>query len=59
MQPQPGRPPAVVGAALTVLTPTGITRTEAEDGSIYVLPGEAALDLTGELCCDWRDGDVW
>ena len=43
----------------SVLTPTGIARTEAEDGSIYVLPGTAPLDLSGELCCDWRDGDVW
>ena len=43
----------------SALTPTGIARTEREDGAIYVLPGSAHLDLTGELTCDWRDGDVW
>jgi len=43
----------------SVLAPTGISRTEQEDGSIYVLPLTAALELTGELSCDWRDGDVW
>jgi len=43
----------------SALTPTGIRRTEDEDGGIYVLPGTAALDLSGELTCDWRDGDVW
>jgi aminoglycoside 2'-N-acetyltransferase I len=41
------------------LTPTGIVRTEEEDGSIYVLPVTAPLDLRGELVCDWRDGDAW
>jgi aminoglycoside 2'-N-acetyltransferase I len=44
---------------LSVLSPTGITRTEEEDGSIYVLPVDAPLDPSGELTCDWRDGDVW
>ena len=42
-----------------MLTPTGITRTPDEDGAIYVLPSTAPLDLSGELTCDWRDGDVW
>jgi aminoglycoside 2'-N-acetyltransferase I len=42
-----------------VLTPSGIVRTEAEDGSIYVFPCAVALDLTGEITCDWRDGDPW
>ncbi len=41
------------------LTPTGIKRTPADDGSIYVLPANTPLDLDGELTCDWRDGDVW
>jgi len=27
--------------------------------SLFLLPGAAALDLAGELTCDWRDGDVW
>jgi aminoglycoside 2'-N-acetyltransferase I len=43
----------------SALTPTGISRTEEDDGCIYVLPGAARLDLSGELTCDWRDGDVW
>jgi aminoglycoside 2'-N-acetyltransferase I len=43
----------------SALTPDGIRRTPDEDGFIYVLPGDAPLDLSGELTCDWRDGDVW
>jgi aminoglycoside 2'-N-acetyltransferase I len=43
----------------SALTPAGIARTPEEDGSVYVLPIEAPLDLCGELICDWRDGDVW
>jgi aminoglycoside 2'-N-acetyltransferase I len=43
----------------SVLTPTGIARTEAEDGCVHVLEVSAPLDLSGELTCDWRDGDVW
>jgi aminoglycoside 2'-N-acetyltransferase I len=43
----------------SALTPTGIQRTPDEDDCIYVLPLGAPLDLSGELCCDWRDGDVW
>ena len=43
----------------SALTPTGIERTEEDDGSIYVLPVTVPLDLSGELTCDWRDGDVW
>lgn len=41
------------------LTPTGIQRTEDDDGSIYVFPANVSLDLTREFTCDWRDGDVW
>jgi aminoglycoside 2'-N-acetyltransferase I len=44
---------------ISALTPTGIVRTHEEDGSIYVRPVTAPLDLHGELTCDWRDGDVW
>jgi aminoglycoside 2'-N-acetyltransferase I len=40
-------------------TPTGARRTEDADGSVYVLPLAAPLDVDGELTCDWRDGDVW
>ena len=43
----------------SAITPSGVIRTEEEDGFIWVLPGAAELDLTGELACDWRDGDVW
>ena len=43
----------------SALTPAGIVRTAEEDGSVHVLPGSAPLDLTGELTCDWRDGDLW
>ncbi len=44
---------------LFALTPKGVERTQDEDGAIFVLPGTSPLDLTGELTCDWRDGDVW
>ncbi|MFI9009487.1 GNAT family N-acetyltransferase [Actinosynnema sp. NPDC053489] len=40
------------------LTPAGVVRTEEEDDGVFVLP-VAPLDLTGDLTCDWRDGDVW
>lgn len=43
----------------SVLTPTGHRRTAEADGGIFVWPGQVPLDLTGELACDWRDGDVW
>jgi aminoglycoside 2'-N-acetyltransferase I len=43
----------------STLTPTGIVPTEEEDGCIYVLPVAVPLDLSGELTCDWRDGDLW
>jgi aminoglycoside 2'-N-acetyltransferase I len=43
----------------SALTPDGVVRTPEEEDCIYVLPLTAPLDLTGELTCDWRDGDVW
>ncbi len=43
----------------SALTPTGIERTPDEDGCVYVLPLTVPLELSGELTCDWRDGDVW
>ena len=43
----------------SALTPDGVRRTPGDDDDIYVLPLTAALDLSGELTCDWRDGDVW
>ncbi len=43
----------------SALTPTGIVRTADEEGWVYVLPSAQVLDVTGELTCDWRDGDQW
>ena len=43
----------------SALTPDGIVRTEEEEGAIFVLAPNAPLDLSGELTCGWRDGDVW
>jgi aminoglycoside 2'-N-acetyltransferase I len=43
----------------SALTPTGVKRTAEDDGAIYVLPLHVPLDLSSELTCDWRDGDVW
>jgi aminoglycoside 2'-N-acetyltransferase I len=43
----------------SVLSPDGVQPTPEADGAVFVLPGAAALDLDGELTCDWRDGDVW
>jgi len=43
----------------SVISPTGIERTEAEEGAIYVLPVTARLIPGGDLACDWRGGDVW
>jgi aminoglycoside 2'-N-acetyltransferase I len=44
---------------LSAITPAGVTHTPEEEGYVYVLPVVAELDLSGELTCDWRDGDVW
>ena len=43
----------------SALTPSGIRRTAGEEGAVFVLAGNVPLDLSGELTCDWRDGDVW
>ena len=43
----------------SALTPTGVRRTQEDDGGVYVLPVAASLDLDRELTCDWREGDVW
>ncbi|MFD7668763.1 GNAT family N-acetyltransferase [Streptomyces sp. NPDC059788] len=42
-----------------VLAPAGLRLTPEEDGAVHVLPGAVPLDLTGQLACDWRSGDVW
>lgn len=44
---------------LSALTPDGIRPTPEEQGAVYVLPGVIPLDLTAELTCDWRTGDLW
>jgi aminoglycoside 2'-N-acetyltransferase I len=45
---------------LSALTPSGVVPTPEEEGGVYVLPVSGVpLDLSGELTCDWRDGDVW
>jgi aminoglycoside 2'-N-acetyltransferase I len=43
----------------SALTPTGIARTEDADGAVFVFAITAPLDVSRELTCDWRDGDVW
>jgi aminoglycoside 2'-N-acetyltransferase I len=43
----------------SALTPAGVVRTAEEDDCIFVLAGSLPLDLSGELICDWRDGEVW
>jgi aminoglycoside 2'-N-acetyltransferase I len=43
----------------SAITPTGVVRTEDEDGGIFVFPLRARLDLAAGLACDWRDGEVW
>jgi hypothetical protein len=39
----------------------GHERTPEDDGGIMVLrtPRSPVLDVTGEIVCDWRVGDVW
>ncbi len=43
----------------SVLAPSGVTRTPDDDRSTFVLPMGVDVDVTGEITCDWRDGDVW
>jgi aminoglycoside 2'-N-acetyltransferase I len=44
-----------------VIGPTGPRRTEEDDGGVLVFPTPSSpdLDLSGEIACDWRPGDVW
>jgi aminoglycoside 2'-N-acetyltransferase I len=44
-----------------VVAPSGLTRTEEDDGGVLVLrtPTSPGLDPEGPLACDWRSGDVW
>jgi len=41
------------------MTPAGVQRTEDDDGGIYVLPVAHALDVYGDIACDYREGDCW
>jgi len=43
----------------SALTPAGIRPTPEDDGCIHVFELAVPLDISGELTCDWRDGDVW
>lgn len=43
----------------SVITPTGIERTEGDEDSIYLLSMGSSLTANGDLACDWRNGDVW
>lgn len=43
----------------SVISPSGLQRTEEEDGAIYVFPVTARLTRHADLACDWRAGDVW
>ena len=43
----------------SALTPAGIQPTPGEDGCLYVFELAVPLDISAELICDWRDGDVW
>ncbi len=45
----------------SVDAPGGIERTPDDDDGVMVLltPQTAALELHGEIRCDWRSGDVW
>lgn len=42
--------------ALSALTPAGIVPS---DELVHVRPLAVALDLDGELTCDWREGELW
>jgi len=41
------------------MTPEGVIRTPDEDGGIFVLPVGESYDLTEDLICDYRLGDLW
>ncbi len=43
----------------SALTPAGVVGTPEEDDSIFVWQAGKPIDVTGELTCDWRGGDVW
>jgi aminoglycoside 2'-N-acetyltransferase I len=46
------------GRRLT-MTPSGPVPTARDDEDVYVFEAGVALDVAGDLTCDWRDGDIW
>ena len=44
-----------------VRTNEGLARTEEEDGHVLVrlTPTSPELDLSAQISCEWRPGDVW
>lgn len=45
--------------ATSTMAPGGLTPTASDNGTVFVLPVDIDLDVTADLACDWRDGDVW
>ena len=47
----------------SVLAPTGLASTPGDTSTLFVLPTNLPdgleLDVTDEITCDWRPGDVW
>ena len=43
----------------SAVTPDGVRRTPDVDGWILLWPPDAGLDRSGDLACDWREGDAW
>jgi aminoglycoside 2'-N-acetyltransferase I len=44
----------------SALTPSGVVLTPEDDDAVLVRPTAAvAVDRSGQLTCDWRDGDLW
>ena len=41
------------------LTPGGIIRTPEDDDGVFLLPVSESLDLSADLTCDFRPGDLW
>jgi aminoglycoside 2'-N-acetyltransferase I len=41
------------------LTPHGCFRTPNDDGSVFILPVTADVDVDKPITCDWRGGDPW
>ncbi|NLT06169.1 MAG: GNAT family N-acetyltransferase [Solirubrobacterales bacterium] len=43
----------------SALTPEGIVSTPVDAESLFVLPGDSGIDVTGEITCDFRPGELW